>query len=50
MSKAEELIKLANKLLKKNGFSSDGSRRVRKSKEQLFFEKLIIMTPMGNRR
>jgi len=49
MSNTDKLIKLANQLLKKGGFSKDGSKRVKKTREQYIFEKMIIMTPMGNR-
>lgn len=47
----QELNKLANSLLHKNGFGFDGSKLKRTSKKQRFFEmKTIITTPMGNRR
>ncbi|MCX6798003.1 MAG: hypothetical protein NTX66_02180 [Candidatus Falkowbacteria bacterium] len=44
-----ELIKLANKLLAKHGFSYDGQSRNSVAREQKYFEKKkIIGTPMGN--
>lgn len=49
MAKTDKLIEMANKLLSKNGFSSNGSKREKKTKDQIAFERLIIMTPMGNR-
>ena len=48
---AQDLYKLANSLLRQNGFGTDGSKLKETSKKQKFFEcKTIIMTPMGNRR
>lgn len=52
MSQQEQknAIQLANQLLAKNGFSPDGTPRKKYSKGQRFFERRILMTPMGNRR
>lgn len=47
----QDLLLIANKLLSKSGYSSDGSPRRRFYQKQKFFEKkVIIMTPMGNGR
>ena len=43
------LLEAANKLLAKNGFLYDGSEKKKFSKGQLFFERKIIMPPMGNK-
>ena len=45
----KEIEKKANELLSRNGFAYDGSQKIKVSKKQLFFEKRIIGTPMGNR-
>lgn len=45
------LYKLANRLLRQNGFGTDGCKLKESSNKQKFFErKTVIMTPMGNRR
>jgi hypothetical protein len=51
MSQQERLsaIKQANQLLAKQGYNPDGTPRKKYSKGQTFFERRIIMTPMGNR-
>jgi len=48
---AKELNKLADSLLRKNGYDADGSKLKGASKRQKFFEcKTVIKIPMGNRR
>lgn len=43
------LEEIANALLAKSGFGSDGTPKKRKSRAQSFFERrTIISTPMGN--
>lgn len=45
------LCALADKLLRQNGYSFDGSKAKDFSKSQRIFERVIIIkTPMGNRR
>ncbi len=49
--KREDLCKLANDLLRKKGYGTDGSKLKGSSKRQKFFERrTIITTPMGNHR
>jgi len=44
-----DLVALANDLLLKNGFLPDGTpKKKAASKKQKFFERRILMTPMGN--
>ncbi len=45
----QDLLLMANKLLSKSGYASDGTPRKYFSKSQRFFEKRVIGTPMGNR-
>ncbi len=40
----------ASKLLKKNGFLPTGEKKQKLCKAQNFFEKRILMTPMGIKR
>lgn len=45
------LYKEANNLLRKRGYSADGSKLRDSSKNQKFFERFtVIKTPMGNHR
>lgn len=48
----KDAIQAANALLKKNGFNADGTQKKpfsKKEANQRFFEKRILMNPMGNR-
>ncbi len=46
----QDLIKKANRLLRKAGYSWIGTELASKLRGQAVFEKRIIMTPMGNKR
>ncbi|QQR76945.1 hypothetical protein IPJ63_01655 [Candidatus Nomurabacteria bacterium] len=45
-----DLQKEADKLLLKNGFQTTGDKKKRICKAQRFFEKRILITPMGHKR
>ncbi len=47
-STQRELETIASKILGKQGFCADGTPRRLKSNSQMFFERRIIKTPMGN--
>lgn len=45
----DDLISMANMLLRQNGYNVTGAKARYSSKSQYFFERRIIKTPMGNR-
>ena len=44
----KSLSQIADELLSKKGFAVDGTLKKSKSRGQIFFEKRILKTPMGN--